>query len=443
MLNKKGDPFSELKSNAAKQAEIVSEINSLSNSKNAEDKKIVDKQVNSLKKSLIDFNNNIPKILDNIGMKKMLPQKIQRKTQDEDILYYPVKDEESERKTKERQKQLSKIFSMHDIEKDTLKRLKKGKRKKQEEEIARVKGRKPSTYARMASKLFSDTAFYMIKKEMFKDLQKDLIKANLKVHEKSYISMIFFTTLISFFIGIFLFGFFMFFSLSFTFPIISLSIENMVLRFLKTFWILFAIPGATFLFMYFYPSLERDSIGNRINLELPFATINMSAISGSLIDPTKIFQIILLTKEYPYLEKEFIKLMNNINVLGYDLVTALRNSAFNTASKKLADLFNGLATTINSGGDLVKFFNERAESLLFEYNLEREKSTRAAETFMDVYISIVIAAPMILMLVLIIMRITGLGITLSTTAITLIMVFGVSLINAVFLMFLHLKQPNT
>src|SRR3990172_7319222 len=121
MLNKKGDPFSELKSNAAKQAEIVSEINSLSNSKNAEDKKIVDKQVNSLKKSLIDFNNNIPKILDNIGMKKMLPQKIQRKTQDEDILYYPVKDEESERKTKERQKQLKRFFPCMILKKTRLK----------------------------------------------------------------------------------------------------------------------------------------------------------------------------------------------------------------------------------------------------------------------------------------------------------------------------------
>ncbi|MEK6819917.1 MAG: hypothetical protein AABY03_01825, partial [Nanoarchaeota archaeon] len=73
---------------------------------------------------------------------------------------------------------------------------------------------------------------------------------------------------------------------------------------------------------------------------------------------------------------------------------------------------------------------------------EREKSTKAAETFMDIYISVVIAAPMILMLLLMMMRISGLGIPLSTGAITLMMILGVVGINMVFLIFLQIKQPN-
>ena len=59
------------------------------------------------------------------------------------------------------------------------------------------------------------------------------------------------------------------------------------------------------MFAYAYPSLERKSLESRINQELPFATINMSAISGSMVDPTQIFQIIISTSEYPYLKKEF------------------------------------------------------------------------------------------------------------------------------------------
>jgi len=39
------------------------------------------------------------------------------------------------------------------------------------------------------------------------------------------------------------------------------------------------------------------------------------------------------------------------------------------------------------------------------------------------------------------MKISGLGIALSTSMITLIMVLGVSLVNIIFLTFLHLKQP--
>ena len=127
---------------------------------------------------------------------------------------------------------------------------------------------------------------------------------------------------------------------------------------------------------------------------------------------------------------------------GHLLVNALRNISFNSPSSRLAELFNGLATTITSGGDLPEFFDERAKTLLFEYRLEKEKYIKSAETFMDIYISVVIAAPMILMLLLMMMKISGLGIALSTSMITLTMIAGVSLMNIVFLAFLHLKQPG-
>ena len=142
------------------------------------------------------------------------------------------------------------------------------------------------------------------------------------------------------------------------------------------------------------------------------------------------------------LKKEFTKLINEVNIYGYDLVTALRYMAFNSPSRKLAELYNGLATTITSGGDLPNFFDKRAQTLLFEHRLETEKHSKAAETFMDIYISVVIAAPMILMLLLMMMRLSGLGISLSTGMITLVMVLGVSLMNVLFLSFLHLKQPE-
>jgi len=217
---------------------------------------------------------------------------------------------------------------------------------------------------------------------------------------------------------------------------------SLLSRITTIFWILFVFPLGTFIFAYFYPALEKKSLETKINQELPFATIHMASISESLVEPSNIFRIIISTKDYPTLEKEFIKLLNEINVFGHDLVTALRNIAFNNPSKRLAELLDGLATTITSGGDLSDFFEKRSQTLLFDYKLEREKNTKTAETFMDIYISVVIAAPMILMLLLIMMRVSGLGIALSTSMISLIMVLGVSAINVIFLVFLQLKQPK-
>lgn len=334
------------------------------------------------------------------------------------------------------------------LEKETLKRIKQSGEKEIPDWLLVQKAivigdeLKASSYVRLSNRFFSRLSFLILKRGMFKNFQEDLIKSGMNYLPRSYLSMMFLTTSIAFMLGFFTLIFFLFFDFGAAYPFVTRSTEPALSRLAKTFWILFLFPAVTFFSMYFYPSTEKNSLEKKINQELPFATINMAAISGSMIDPTKIFSIIVSTKEYPTLQKEFLKIINGVNVMGYDLVTILRDTAFNSPSKKLRDLFNGLATTISSGGDMSKFFDERSKTLLFDYNLEKEKSNRAAETFMDIYISVVIAAPMILMLLLIIMQVSGLGLSLSTASITLLVVAGVTLINIAFLSFLHIKQQN-
>ena len=320
----------------------------------------------------------------------------------------------------------------------TIKRIKKGGKK---EEIK--KERRPSSYAKISSKYFYNLSMSFIKKGMFEKLRRNLVKGNLEFVPAVYLSIIFFSTILVAIFSVFLVTFLTFFSVSALPPFISMPEGNILGRLLKFIWIIPFAPGATFLFGYIYPSLEKKSLERKIDHELPFAAIHMSAVSSSMIEPSKMFNIIISTGEYPYLKKEFTKLQNEINIYGYDLVTALKNRSFNSPSKKLGELFNGLATTINSGGNLPIFFEKRAQTLLFEYRIEVEKQGRSAETFMDVYISVVIAAPMVLMLLLMMMRISGLGISLSTSIITITVVTVVSFINILFLGFLQLKgQKN-
>ena len=440
MIYKSGDFFLGLKTGISKEIKIAKEINALSgeiSGKNSEDERSVKEQIKTLKKEMKKAGDGILNLLVNAevanplkGAAETAPAKIQGKP-----------GENARAKKPGFFDRFLPKFSgeLSDIERSTLKRIKETEK---EQEIARKEIKKPSSYVRTANKMFSDYSAELIKKWKFTELQEYLIKSNLNFLLKSYVSVIILTTAISFAVSVFIFIFFLFFNVSSTLPLVTLANGNIWIRILETFWIMLVVPLTTVLLMYTYPSLEKDSIGRRIDRELPFATINMAAISGSMIDPTKIFSIIITTHEYPNLQKEFTKLINNINVLGYDFVTALRNSTFTTASKKLSELFNGLATTISSGGDLPKFFNERADTMLFEYNLDKEKATKTAETFMDIYISVVIAAPMILMLLLMMMRISGLGLALSSSMITLIMVLSVTMVNIGFLVFLNIKQSN-
>jgi len=420
-----------LRENFGRQRKIAEEISGLSeelrNSGNPEEREIISSQIESLRNSLRKSGQEVVEATERISVPKPLitaqPAPSFRMQPAGTVI--PAK-EEGKRKEK-----------ITSLEKLTLKRM-----KKKEIKAAKKKEKKPSLYVKFASSLFFNFSNSLLKKGKFYMLRRDLIRANLEFVPVNYISVIFFITIVSFFAAVLITAFFLFFNLVASPPFIVPVEESIGLRFLKVFWILLAVPAVVYLFSYFYPSMEKKSIESRINQELPFAVIHMSSISNSMIEPSKIFSIIISTEEYPNLKKEFTKLLNEVNIYGYDLVTALRDVAFNSPSRKLAELYNGLATTITSGGDLPDFFDKRSQTLLFEHKLEVEKHAKAAETFMDIYISVVIAAPMILMLLLMMMRISGLGISLSTGMITLVMVLGVGLMNILFLAFLHLKQPE-
>lgn len=466
---KRNEKFNELRDLIQKEKKIAKEISSSLNyfkNSSIEERKMISAHLVVLKAELSKVNERVGEEIKNINLIKQLPGGNIPKTSKENETEEQKKEEinNQNNKKEEIKKPEVKIIPQKNnfssvpkksfierigldvfytkkelrptpLERETIKRIKK----KREENLSK-KEEKPNNYVILANKYFSKLSIKIIKQKLSPTLAEDLIKSNLKFTENSYISMALLTTLVMFFIAIFLAIFFLFFKITPILPIISFSSDPFMTRLIRVIWMPIIFPLGTFLLMMIYPSLERSSAEAKINQELPFAVINMSAISGSMIDPSKIFRIIITTSEYPNLEKEFKKLINELNIYGYDFVTALRDSALRSPSKKLAELFNGLATTINSGGNLPEFFDKRAQTLLFEYGLEKEKNTKAAETFMDIYISIVIAAPMILMILLMMMKMSGLGVALSTGTITMIIVGAVAGINFVFLAFLHMKK---
>jgi len=283
-----------------------------------------------------------------------------------------------------------------------------------------------SPYITLSNKIFRDFSLKLLEDGYFGPIKGDLRKIASNLLADTYISLMFLFTSIS-----------LIFSILFAFLIYFLD-----LGILPALICLFGIPFCTFFLFFIYPSSKRKSLEKDINQELPFMTIYLAAISTSGIEPSKIFDILILSEDYPAIKREIKKLTNYVNFYGYDLVSALKIVSKNCPSERLSMLFDGLATTITSGGDLTVYLNKHAESLLFDYRLEREKYTRLAETFMNIYISIVIAAPMILLVLFILMSLAHMGINLRAAAITSIIVLIVGLLNIGFLIFLNAKQPR-
>ncbi len=259
------------------------------------------------------------------------------------------------------------------------------------------------------------------------ELKNDLVGANMPFLVQNYFSKVLFFTIVSVFLGIF-FG-----------AGVFLLTANILVSILISFF----IPMSVFIFAYSYPSLKRGSFEKKIGEELPFATIYMAAISSSDLEPTKMFRLIANSKEYPAIGMEMRKVVNQLDLYGYNLATALTNASKGIKNEKLAELFSGIAINITSGGSLKNYLEKKAENLLVDYKLDRQRYNSVAETFMDVYISLLITAPLILMIVFVVMSMTGFELGIGVTALNVIIISLVSVLNVIFLSILQIKQPKS
>ncbi|MCL6500659.1 MAG: type II secretion system F family protein [Candidatus Pacearchaeota archaeon] len=313
------------------------------------------------------------------------------------------------------------------IEEKELKKIKKRISEKEERPVAEEIMVKPSFLAALSNKIFYNISSNLSKKGLFKSIEKDLRRANMPYTLSSYVSMLLFLTLFTFIV---------------TF-ILALALSTSIEAALRNVGIAIVLTMAIFLLTLNWPASTASGNRRKIDAELPFATSHMAAIASSKVEPSKIFSIVAFTKEYKAFSAEMRKIVNQINVYGYDLTTALKNVARQTPSRKLAELLNGMSTTITTGGNLTTYLNEKAKSILTEYRLSHERYSTIIGMYSDIYTAILIAAPLIFMLLLAIMSIIGtsfIGMPAESLA-----NFGIGIIavlNILFLIFLQITQPE-
>jgi len=359
------------------------------------------------------------------GQKEFFNRAIVAMLKELDILNKSIPDLITERKVSQvrgvfvSSKEKEKLLQILDIEEDALKSLRKASVVKQKKE------EKVGAFPIIASKIFINLSFKLRENKFFQDLNGDLRKSNNTLLLTTYISMMLFAALISLIVGILLSVLFI--------------IQNSVGIGIA---VLF-LPVVTFFALYFYPSSKVSSLRIAVDDELPFAIIHMSAISGSGVTPSQIFEIIAKSSDYPSVGSEMRKIVNQINLYGYSLVNSLRNIAKTTASSRLSELLNGIATTLASGGNLKDYLEKNAVDTLNDYKLRRRRYITISETYADIYTGLLIAAPLIFMLILVLVNVLGGEIGgLSPQTMAVLGIGALVVINIGFLVFLEISQPK-
>jgi len=409
----------DLKKNIEQEKKIIREMEAIDEDlKIATDsgKKIYLNSLEALKKQLKILNDSVPTLLNQVkGIKKLKPDAKEETSKDVVKMKYVSPSKKEQRSVVINKNQKNEFIKGVGIFEQNFKKIKDEKN---------VLIQKPSYIAHISSRLFRGLSEKI--SGNFGSVKDDLGKANIRFTIITYLSIALFFSALTFFT-----------SLIAIIVLIILDFDYIVWV-----WVPFVLTGLCFVLFYVYPSLEKASVEKKINSELPFAAIYMAAIAGSDIEPTKIFKIIAKSPEYKNVGFEMKKVINQVEIYGYDLVTALKNASKLTSNKELAELFSGLATNVMSGGSLKSYLEKKAENFLVDYKLERQKYSRLAETFMDIYISILVAAPMVLMMLVVVMNLTELGEGLSFNVIVILSIIAVVFVNIIFLIVLQLKQPK-
>ncbi len=293
-------------------------------------------------------------------------------------------------------------------------------------EVIEDRDRMPSGFSVFCAKTFRGISKPFSRS--FKFLDKDLKQADMPYIVSSYISLLFGICLIAFLIM----G-----------AIALILSQGKPILILRNVAISLGIVVVFFIFFLYYPKTQASSNSKKLANEMPFALAHMAAIASSKIEPSKMFSIMARASEYKLFSQQMKKVVNQMNLYGYNLTTSLRNVAKLSSSREFSEFLNGMATTILSGGDLTSYIREKSKDMMLDYKLARERYSVTIGMYSDIYTALLIAAPLILMLVLSFMGSIGQSIGgISLSLISNVGIIAIVAMNILFLLLLHLTQPE-
>ncbi|MCX9074166.1 MAG: type II secretion system F family protein [Candidatus Methanoperedens sp.] len=200
------------------------------------------------------------------------------------------------------------------------------------------------------------------------------------------------------------------------------------------------IGGMVYTIFMIYPSFQASIRKVNIDTQLPHAVMYMYALSRG---ETNIIEIIRSVAELPNIygeiSKEFAMILRDMELLGIDFMTALRNVQSETPSKDLHQFLGNLITLIDNGGDITDFFSMQIDN----YRIQA-KSTHTL--FLDLlgmiaegYVTGFVAGP----LFLIIVAVTLGSMKGSMTGLLLGMTFGILPFGSIgFIFLIDLMLPK-
>lgn len=171
-----------------------------------------------------------------------------------------------------------------------------------------------------------------------------------------------------------------------------------------------AFAIGTWSFRYYFPRYQAGVRAKKLNLMLPSAVSYMYALSHGGLDTVTVFRKLAAAEDtYGETAREAGLVINHVDYLGRDFMQALREASEITPCSYTAEFFTDLLGVIESGGDVEAFLADRRNESLQDARVVQDSYIENIALFAEIYVTILIAGPLFLLILLMVMGITGLG----------------------------------
>jgi flagellar protein FlaJ len=254
---------------------------------------------------------------------------------------------------------------------------------------------KSTKYTRFCRRLFSNTFERFDISETSKN--RLLEKADISMVYKEYYSMVLMNIIIGFIAT--------FMSTIIFYLIIPHEITALFILIISS-----LVPIGIGLYYLSLPVSKAKARGKNIDRYLPYATNFINTMSVAGISPAEIFEALSTIELYGETQKEAKKITTEINMMGIDTITALKNAICISPSTKFKEFIQGMLGVIQSGSELGPYFERCVGKYMADDLMDRKRNLESLAVMAESFVVTVIAFPLFLVIIISIMGMTSGGI---------------------------------
>ena len=240
------------------------------------------------------------------------------------------------------------------------------------------------------------------KSQDLQQLDDSLLKAHMKIRPEEYLAYVLMATLVTAIVGIVI-------GVVVGIIIFSLLGVTLVLRIIVAVLAIVLPPVMVYFVLMGSPASKAKSRARDIDKRIAAAMSFISAMASADVNIDVIFKELSRQKVYGEISHEAAWITRDTELLGSDILTAIKKAAKRSPSSKFQDFLQGVVTTSTSGGQLKPYFLLKAEEYQKENKLAMKSQMETLGMLAESFVTVVVAFPLFLVLIMAIMAIVGGG----------------------------------